>query len=73
MGPDVALALALLNTLLGYIASIRSQSGLADDAIAAQVQKVTQGNDAAYTALMTALNLPTTSTTTTTTVTTTKP
>lgn len=74
MGPDVALALALLNTLLGYIASIRAQSGVADDAIAAQVQKVTQGNDAAYTALMAALNLPTgPSTTTTTTTTTIKP
>jgi len=58
MIPDVNLALMLLNTLLGYIASIRGQGSLTDDALAAQVQTVTSGNDAAYTALMSALALP---------------
>jgi len=52
---DVNLALMLLNTLLSYIASIRGQGGLTDDQLAAQVQTVTQGNDAAYQALMNAL------------------
>jgi len=59
MIPDIGLALTLLNTLLGYIASLRAQGGLTDDALAAQVQVVTQKNDAAYAALMAALN-PTT-------------
>jgi hypothetical protein len=58
MVPDVSLALALLNTLLGYIASIRAAGGLADDALATQVQTVTAGNDQAYAALIAALNLP---------------
>jgi hypothetical protein len=58
MVPDVSLALALLNTLLGYIAQIRASGGLADDALATQVQSVTAGNDQAYQALITALNLP---------------
>jgi len=57
--PDISLALALLNTLLGYIGQLRAQGGLTDDALAAQVQVVTQKNDAAYAALMAALN-PTT-------------
>jgi hypothetical protein len=59
MIPDVNLALVLLNTLLGFIANLRAQGGLTDDALAAQVQSVTQKNDAAYAALMAALN-PTT-------------
>jgi hypothetical protein len=58
MPADVTLALALLNTLLNYIAQLRSAGGLADDALAAQVQSVTTGNDQAYQALITALNLP---------------
>lgn len=55
---DITLGLALLNALLGWIAQLRSQSGLTDDALAAQVQTVTQGNDAAYAAIMAALNPP---------------
>jgi hypothetical protein len=58
MIPDVNLALMLLNTLLGYISSVRAQGGLTDDALAAQVKSVTQGNDQAYDALMAALNPP---------------
>jgi hypothetical protein len=58
MIPDVNLALALLNTLLGFIGSLRAQGGLTDDALAAQVKKVTQDNDDAYAALMAALNPP---------------
>jgi hypothetical protein len=58
MVPDVNLALMLLNTLLGYIGQLRSQGGLTDDALAAQVKKVTQDNDDAYAALMAALNPP---------------
>jgi len=58
MVPDVNLALALLNTLLGFIASLRSQGSLTDDALAAQVQVVTKGNNDAYNALMAALNAP---------------
>jgi hypothetical protein len=59
MIPDVNLALVLLNTLLNYIGQLRAQGGLTDDALAAQVQSVTQKNDVAYAALMAALN-PTT-------------
>lgn len=55
---DITLGLALLNSLLGWIGQLRAQSGLTDDALAAQVQTVTQGNDAAYTAMMAALNPP---------------
>ena len=58
MVPDVNLALLLLNALLGYIGQIRASSGLADDALATSVQNVTAGNDAAYAAMMKALNLP---------------
>ena len=53
---DVTLALGLLNTLLQFIASVKAQGGMTDEALAAQVQTVTQGNDAAYAALMSALN-----------------
>lgn len=56
MIPDVNLALMLLNSLLGYIANVRAQGGLNDDALASQVQTVTQGNDKAYDALMGAIN-----------------
>lgn len=59
MIPDVSLALTLLNTLLGYIAQLRASGGLADDALATQVQTVTQGNDSAYNALIAALSIPT--------------
>jgi hypothetical protein len=52
---DVTLALSLLNTLLGFIASVRAQGGVTDDALADQVQTVTKGNDTAYQALMAAL------------------
>lgn len=55
---DITLGLALLNSLLGWIGQLRSQSGLTDDALAAQVQTVTQGNDAAYQAMMAALAPP---------------
>ena len=55
---NVNLALQLLNWLLGFIASVRAQGGLTDDQLAAQVQTVTQGNDAAYAAMMAALNPP---------------
>jgi hypothetical protein len=58
---DVSLALALLNMLLSFIASVRAQGGLTDDVLAAQVQTVTQGNSQAYAALMGALSLPTSS------------
>jgi hypothetical protein len=58
MVPDVALALQLLNQLISWIASLRASQGLGDDALAAQVKTVTAGNDDAYNALMTALNLP---------------
>lgn len=58
MVPDVNLALMLLNTLLGYIAQFRANGSLSDDALAAQVQAVTAGNDQAYAALIAALNPP---------------
>ena len=58
MNLDIALALQLLNALLEGISAIRSQGGLTDDALAAQVAAVTTGNDTAYTAMMAALNPP---------------
>lgn len=58
MVPDVTIALQLLNALLGWIGQLRSQGGLADDALAAQVVTITQGNDAAYAQMIAALNLP---------------
>lgn len=54
----VNLALIALNGILQLIASVKGQSGITDDQIAAQVQSVTQGNDAAYAAIMAALNPP---------------
>ncbi len=51
----VNLALIALNGILQLIASIKGQGGLTDDQIATQVQTVTQGNDAAYAAIMAAL------------------
>lgn len=54
----VNLALVALNGILQLIASIKGQGGLSDDQIAAQVQAVTAGNDAAYAAIMAALNPP---------------
>jgi hypothetical protein len=54
----VNLALVALNGILGVIAEIRGQGSLTDDAIAAQVQAITQGNDTAYAAIIAALNLP---------------
>ena len=58
MIPDINLALQLLNNLITWIANLRASQGLSDDALAQQVQAVTKGNDDAYNALMTALNLP---------------
>jgi len=54
----VNLALTLLNQLLAFIASIKGQSGLTDDQILAEAQKVAAGNDAAYAALKAALTAP---------------
>jgi hypothetical protein len=51
----VNLALAVLNQVLAMIAQIKGQSGLTDDQILAEAQKVTAGNDAAYQALVAAL------------------
>lgn len=51
----VNLALTLLNQLLAFIANIKGQSGLTDDQILAEAQKVSAGNDAAYAALKAAL------------------
>ena len=51
------LALVVLNQVLGLVATIRGQSGLTDDAILAEAQKVTAGNDDAYNALVAALNV----------------
>ena len=52
----INIALGILNQVLGFIAQIKGQSGLTDDAILAEAQKVTAGNDAAYQALVTALS-----------------
>lgn len=54
----VNIALGLLNQVLGFIAELKSQSGLSDDAILAEAQKITAGNDAAYAALVKALTTP---------------
>jgi hypothetical protein len=54
----VNLALVALNGILQLIASIKGQGGLTDDQIAAQVQAVTAGNDAAYQAIIAALKTP---------------
>lgn len=51
----VNLSLMLLNQVLAMIAQIKGQSGLTDDQILAEAQKVTAGNDAAYQALKAAL------------------
>ena len=51
----VNIALGLINQVLGFIAQLKGQSGLTDDAILAEAQKVTAGNDAAYAALKAAL------------------
>ena len=60
MDPTAAVNLALvaLNGILQLIAGIRGQGGVSDDALAAQVQTVTKGNDDAYNAIMSALNPP---------------
>jgi len=52
----VNLALIALNGVLSLINSIKGQSGLTDDAILAQAQQVTAGNDAAYQQLVAGLN-----------------
>ena len=49
------LALASLQAVLQLIAQIKGQSGLTDDAILAQAQAITAGNDQAYAALKAAL------------------
>ena len=51
----VNLALIALNGILQLIGQVRGQGGVTDDQIAAQVQTITQGNDAAYTQIMAAL------------------
>lgn len=51
----VNLGLVALNAVLGLISQVKSQGGVSDDQIAANVQALTQGNDAAYTAIMAAL------------------
>jgi hypothetical protein len=51
----VNIALGILNTILGFIAQIKSQGGLTDDQILAEAQTVTASNDAAYAALKQAL------------------
>jgi len=53
----IQLALAALNAILSVIGQIKSQGGLTDDQIAAQVQTLTQGNDQAYAAMIAALNI----------------
>lgn len=57
MDPTAAVNLALtgLQAILGLIAELKSQHGLTDDAILAQAQQLTAGNDAAYAALVKAL------------------
>jgi len=55
----VNLALTLLNQLLAFIAQIKGQSGMTDDQILAEAQKVSAGNDAAFAALKAALAAPT--------------
>jgi len=52
------LALAALQGLLQLISTIKSQSGLSDDAILAQAQTLTGANTAAYNALVAALSVP---------------
>jgi hypothetical protein len=54
----VNLGLAALQAVLNMIASIKAQSGLTDDAILAEAQKVAAGNDQAYAALKAALTPP---------------
>lgn len=51
----VNLALTLLNQVLAMIAQIKSQSGLTDNQILAEAQKIAAGNDTVYTALVAAL------------------
>lgn len=67
MDPTVLinLGLGLLNQVLGFIAEIKSQSGATDDAILAQAQKITAGNDAAYAQLVAVLQSSGTTSTTT--------
>lgn len=54
----VNLALTLLNQVLAMIAQIKGQSGLTDNQILAEAQKIAAGNDTAYTALVAALKAP---------------
>lgn len=51
----VNLALTLLNQVLAMVAQIKSQSGLTDNQILAEAQKIAAGNDTVYTALVAAL------------------
>lgn len=59
MNPNliIQLALGLLGGAIQLVNEIKGQSGVSDDAIAAQVQTITQGNDAAYAKIIAALSL----------------
>ena len=48
-------ALLILNQILAFIAEIKGQSGLTDDQILAEAEKISAGNDAAFAALKAAL------------------
>lgn len=54
----VNLALLALQAILNVINQIKSSGGMTDDQIAAQVQVITQGNDAAYAQIIAALGQP---------------
>jgi hypothetical protein len=56
MNAIIALALQALNAVLATISEIKSQGGLTDDQIEAQVQTITSGNTTAYNAMMAALS-----------------
>ncbi|HVI10517.1 MAG TPA: hypothetical protein VND65_19670 [Candidatus Binatia bacterium] len=53
----IQLALAGLNAIVGVIAEIKSQHGMTDDQIAAEVQKITGDNDLTYQQMIAALGL----------------
>lgn len=60
MDPATIMALALqgLQAILNLIGQIKSQSGMTDDQLAAQVATLTTGNDALYQQMITALQPP---------------
>jgi hypothetical protein len=53
----IQLALGGLNAIVSLIAEIKSQHGLTDDQIAAEVQKLTGDNDTMYQQMIAALAL----------------